>query len=112
LSSSAAIFDWSKCRSWICGCFGGGGVQKGASAQYPWEIARDVGLLALSLFLVWLRRTRLALDNLLFPPRTAGEDLALDEDLDEDHDEDLEDDLEEDLDADLDPETDPHRSGV
>ena len=87
---------WARGIEIDCGCFGGGGVQKGASAQYPWEIARDVGLLALSLFLVWLRRTRLALDNLLFPPRTAGEDLALDEDLD----------------ADLDPETDPHRSGV
>ena len=99
---------WARGIEIDCGCFGGGGVQKGASAQYPWEIARDVGLLALSLFLVWLRRTRLALDNLLFPPRTAGEDLALDEDLDED----LHEDLHEDLDADLDPETDPHRSGV
>ena len=48
------------------------GREEDAPSSYPWEIARDVALLALSRFLVWLRRTRLALDNLLFPahPRT------------------------------------------
>ena len=40
--------------------------------QYPVDIARDVGLLLLSLCLVVWPRTRLALDNLLFPvPRKA-----------------------------------------
>jgi uncharacterized membrane protein YphA (DoxX/SURF4 family) len=53
-----------------CGCFGDGGPDPDAFSKYPWEIARDVGLLALSALLVWLRRTPLALDNLLFPDRT------------------------------------------
>ena len=51
-----------------CGCFGSGGPNPNASDKYPWEVARDVGLLALSLFLVWRPRTPLAVDNLLFPP--------------------------------------------
>lgn len=59
---------WARGISIECGCFGGGGEKAGAASSYPWEIARDVGLLALSLFLVWLRRTRYALDNVLFPP--------------------------------------------
>lgn len=49
-----------------CGCFGDGGANPDATSQYPWEIARDVGLLALSLFLLRLRSSRLALDSLLF----------------------------------------------
>lgn len=51
-----------------CGCFGGGGAEPGAASQYPWEIARDVALLAVSAYVAWLRRTRLAVDNVLFPP--------------------------------------------
>ncbi|QYJ04314.1 DoxX family membrane protein [Nocardioides panacisoli] len=50
-----------------CGCFGGGGAEPGAASNYPWEIARDVALLAASAYVVALRRTRWALDNLLFP---------------------------------------------
>lgn len=57
---------WARGLEIDCGCFGGGGVEPGASSKYPGEIARDVGLLALSLFLVWVGRTRLALDGLLF----------------------------------------------
>jgi uncharacterized membrane protein YphA (DoxX/SURF4 family) len=52
-----------------CGCFGDGGADPDAFGKYPWEIARDAGLLLLSLFVVWLRRTPLAVDNVLFPPR-------------------------------------------
>ncbi len=37
----------------------------------PLEIARDVGLLALSVFLVWSPRTRFALDRLLLEPVAA-----------------------------------------
>jgi uncharacterized membrane protein YphA (DoxX/SURF4 family) len=51
-----------------CGCFGGGGANPDAASQYPWEIARDAALLAASLFLAWLPRSRLALDNVLFRP--------------------------------------------
>jgi uncharacterized membrane protein YphA (DoxX/SURF4 family) len=59
---------WSRGIEIECGCFGGGGAKAGASSSYPWEIARDVGLLLLSLFLVWSPRTRLSLDAVLFPP--------------------------------------------
>jgi len=61
---------WSRGISIDCGCFGDGGPDPNAIDRYPWEIARDVGLLALSLLVVWLRRTPLALDNLIFldPP--------------------------------------------
>ena len=50
---------WSRGLQIDCGCFGGGGFDADATAKYPWEIARDVGLLLLSLWLVWKPRTRL-----------------------------------------------------
>jgi uncharacterized membrane protein YphA (DoxX/SURF4 family) len=61
---------WSRDISINCGCFGDGGPDPDAFSKYPWEIARDTGLLLLSLLVVWLRRTPLALDNLLFPNPT------------------------------------------
>ena len=57
---------WARGLSIDCGCFGGGGEIPDAAAKYPGEIARDVGLLALSLWLVVRPRSRLALDTLLF----------------------------------------------
>ena len=60
---------WARGLQIDCGCFGGGGFDADATAKYPWEIARDVGLLLLSLWLVWRPRTRFALDSLLFRPR-------------------------------------------
>jgi len=62
---------WARGLEIECGCFGGGGVSANASDDYPWEIARDVGLLVLSLWLVWRPRSRFALDGLLFR-RTEG----------------------------------------
>lgn len=62
------ISVWARGIEIDCGCFGSGGPNPNASEKYPWEIARDVGLLAASLFLVWRPRTPLAADNLLFPP--------------------------------------------
>ena len=60
---------WARGLEIQCGCFGGdGSADANAAAQYPWDIARDVGLLLLSLWLVWRPRTRLALDNLIFRP--------------------------------------------
>lgn len=59
---------WARGLEIDCGCFGDGGANPDAASQYPWEIARDVGLLALSLFLLRLRASRLALDSLLFRP--------------------------------------------
>jgi uncharacterized membrane protein YphA (DoxX/SURF4 family) len=61
---------WTRGIEIECGCFGGGGAKEGASSSYPWEIARDSGLLLLSLFLVWLRSSRLALDTFLFRTHT------------------------------------------
>ena len=61
---------WARGITIDCGCFGGGGYDPDARSKYPWEIARDAALLALSAYLVWQGRTRLALDNLLFPKPT------------------------------------------
>ena len=63
---------WARGLEIDCGCFGGGGLEEGASSKYPWEIARDVGLLLLSAWLVIWPRTRWSLDAVVFPPR-AGE---------------------------------------
>jgi len=60
---------WARGITIDCGCFGGGGYDANAADKYPWEIARDVGLLLMSAYVVWQGRTRLALDNLLFPQR-------------------------------------------
>ena len=57
---------WARGLEIDCGCFGGGGADPDAASKYPWEIARDVGLLALSGYLVWLRSSRLSLDAMLF----------------------------------------------
>lgn len=56
---------WARGLQIECGCFGGGGYKAGASASYPWEIARDTGLLLLSLLLIWRPRTPWAADTLL-----------------------------------------------
>ena len=60
---------WARGLSIDCGCFGGGGYIPDAAEKYPGEIARDIGLLALSGWLVVRPRTRLALDSLLFCSR-------------------------------------------
>lgn len=62
---------WARGIEIDCGCFGGGGAKPGATSDYPWEIARDAVLLLLSLYVVLVRRTRLALDTLLFPDRSS-----------------------------------------
>ena len=59
---------WARGISIDCGCFGGGGgPAENAQAKYPWELARDLGLLLLSGWLAYRPRTRWALDNQLFP---------------------------------------------
>jgi uncharacterized membrane protein YphA (DoxX/SURF4 family) len=58
---------WARGLQIECGCFGGGGSDADAASKYPWEIARDVGLLALSILLAWRPRTPFAVDALLFP---------------------------------------------
>ena len=64
---------WARGINIDCGCFGGGGADPDAASNYPWEIARDVALLAASLFVAWLPSTRLALDNLLFRRTSTSE---------------------------------------
>ncbi len=61
---------WARGLSIDCGCFGGGGVIPDAAEKYPGEIARDIGLLALSVWLVVRPRSRLALDSVLFTRST------------------------------------------
>jgi len=61
---------WSRGIRIECGCFGGGGYDENATSAYPWEIARDVGLLLLSAYLVWRPRTAYSVDGWLFPTPT------------------------------------------
>ena len=59
---------WSRGLEIDCGCFGGGGgPAENATEKYPLEIARDLGLLFLSAWLVWRPRTPWALDNRVLP---------------------------------------------
>ena len=55
---------WARGLQIECGCFGDGGYAADASAAYPWEIARDLALVALSA-LVAAVPARLALDGVL-----------------------------------------------
>ncbi len=58
---------WARGLTIDCGCFGGGGYDPDAAEKYPWEIARDVALLAGSLFVAAVgHRGRGALDHVLF----------------------------------------------
>ena len=69
---------WAHGISIDCGCFGGGGESANGIGQYPWEIARDVGLLACGVWAGLFPRSPLALDNWLFgasvPPEAADND--------------------------------------
>jgi uncharacterized membrane protein YphA (DoxX/SURF4 family) len=56
---------WARGLQIDCGCFGGGGFEADATSQYPWDIARDVVLLVLSVALVVRPSTAWALDNRL-----------------------------------------------
>jgi uncharacterized membrane protein YphA (DoxX/SURF4 family) len=56
---------WARGLQIDCGCFGGGGFDAQAREKYPWELARDFGLLLASAWLVWRPRAPWALDNRL-----------------------------------------------
>jgi uncharacterized membrane protein YphA (DoxX/SURF4 family) len=58
---------WARGLEINCGCFGNGGVPQDPQRQYAIDIARDLGLLLCSVWLVIWPRTKFALDNLLFP---------------------------------------------
>lgn len=60
---------WARGLQIECGCFGGSGAHiENASAQYPWDIARDTGLFLLSVMICIWPRSRLSLDEILLPP--------------------------------------------
>ena len=59
---------WARGLQIECGCFGGGGGSAANAAEkYPWELARDFGLLLSSVWLVWRPRSPWALDNRVLP---------------------------------------------
>jgi uncharacterized membrane protein YphA (DoxX/SURF4 family) len=58
---------WARGLEINCGCFGNSGVPVNPHKQYALDIARDIGLLLCSVWLVIWPRTKFALDNLLFP---------------------------------------------
>jgi uncharacterized membrane protein YphA (DoxX/SURF4 family) len=60
---------WARGLQIDCGCFGGGGTIADAQKKYPWEIARDVGLLLASLWLVVRPGSKWSLDSVLYGPR-------------------------------------------
>jgi uncharacterized membrane protein YphA (DoxX/SURF4 family) len=61
---------WARGIQIECGCFGGGGsAATDATAKYPEDIARDVGLAALSMAIAIWPRTRLRLETVLFSHR-------------------------------------------
>jgi uncharacterized membrane protein YphA (DoxX/SURF4 family) len=66
---------WARGLQIQCGCFGGGGLKENATAGYVRDILRDIGLVALSAWLVWFPRTRLSLDGLLFRPLERSDDV-------------------------------------
>lgn len=64
---------WARGLQIDCGCFGSGGHVAAADTRYPEDIARDSGLLVLSVLLARWPRTRLALGPaLLGGPATAA----------------------------------------
>ena len=67
---------WARGLSIECGCFGGGGTVQDPTAAYPWEIARDVGLLLAAAWLVRRPRGPWALDNTLFGPQRDLEEVT------------------------------------
>lgn len=62
------VFIAGIAQSWVrgltidCGCFGGGGHVAANQTRYPQEIARDIGFLALSVWLIVRPRTLFGLD--------------------------------------------------
>jgi uncharacterized membrane protein YphA (DoxX/SURF4 family) len=59
---------WARGLQIDCGCFGNGGQVAAGQTAYPWEIARDVGLLIVALALARWPRSRLALGTVLAGP--------------------------------------------
>ena len=54
---------WARGLSIDCGCFGGGGTIEPEDTKYLSEIIRDIGLLALGVFLYYFPKGKLSLDR-------------------------------------------------
>lgn len=66
---------WARGLNIDCGCFGGGGSIASSATRYPEEILRDIGFLALAVFIAIWPRGRLALDSVfgLYGPQRADD---------------------------------------
>jgi uncharacterized membrane protein YphA (DoxX/SURF4 family) len=64
---------WARGLQIECGCFGDGGYAADAAEKYPWEIARDVGLLAASVWLVIRPDSALSVDRWIFASSRADD---------------------------------------
>jgi uncharacterized membrane protein YphA (DoxX/SURF4 family) len=62
---TAVAQAWARGLAIDCGCFGGGGAVAKSSTHYPQELARDVGMLLLALWLLARPRTSLSIDKWL-----------------------------------------------
>jgi uncharacterized membrane protein YphA (DoxX/SURF4 family) len=61
----AVAQSWARGLTIDCGCFGGGGQVAPGQTQYPQEIARDIGFLLLSVWLLVRPRSLASLDGWL-----------------------------------------------
>ncbi|WP_254126089.1 DoxX family protein [Amycolatopsis sp. CA-230715] len=56
---------WARGLTIDCGCFSGGGQVAADQTEYPWEILRDIGYLALAVWLTVRPSTRFSTDGWL-----------------------------------------------
>lgn len=61
----AVASSWARGLTIDCGCFGGGGEVPAGETEYPQEIARDIGFLALAAWLLWRPRSFASMDRSL-----------------------------------------------
>lgn len=59
------ISAWARGLTIDCGCFGGGGQVEAGQTKYLQEILRDIGFLALAVWIFIFPKGRLAVDRLL-----------------------------------------------